>query len=87
MKSTRGRIKTRTGVVISDKMDKTVRVAIERLSQHPVYKKTIRRTKKVFAHDERNECSIGDRVLIVETRPMSKMKRWRVSKILSKAVG
>jgi small subunit ribosomal protein S17 len=83
----RGRAKFRVGVVVSDKMDKTVTVAIERVFQHPRYKKTIKRTKKVLAHDAQNECRVGDKVLIIETRPLSRRKRWRVSKILEKAVG
>ena len=83
----RGKPKFRVGIVVSDKMDKTVTVAIERLVQHPRYKKYIRRTKKVLAHDERNECRVGDKVLIVETRPLSKRKRWRVCKILERATG
>ena len=83
----RGKPKFRVGIVVSDKMDKTVTVAIKRLIQHPRYKKYIRRTKKVLAHDERNECRVGDKVLIVETRPLSKRKRWRVCKILERATG
>ncbi|WPX10147.1 30S ribosomal protein S17 [Caldicellulosiruptor danielii] len=77
--------KTRVGVVVSDKMDKTVVVAVERLVQHPLYKKTIKRTTKFKAHDENNECRIGDKVLIMETRPLSKEKRWRVVQILERA--
>ena len=72
------------GVVVSDKMDKTVVVAVERLVQHPRYKKYIRRTKKYHAHDERNECKVGDIVEIEETRPLSKTKRWRVIRIIKK---
>ena len=81
----RGKRKTLVGVVASDKMDKTVVVAVNRLVLHPVYKKYIRKNKKVKAHDERNECHTGDKVLLVETRPLSKEKRWRVKEILEKA--
>lgn len=76
--------KTRVGVVVSDKMDKTVVVAVERLVRHPFYKKYIKRTKKLKAHDEKNECRIGDKVKIMETRPLSKTKRWRVFEIIEK---
>jgi len=81
----RGMRKTRVGVVVSDKMDKTVVVAVETLVQHPLYKKTIKRTTKFKAHDENNECRVGDKVLIMETRPLSKEKRWRVVQILERA--
>ena len=77
--------KTRTGVVVSDKMDKTVVVAIQDNVRHPLYKKIIKRTEKLKAHDENNECATGDRVVVMETRPLSKDKRWRVSKIIEKA--
>lgn len=80
----RGIRKSRIGVVVSDKMDKTAVIAVERLVQHPVYKKFIKRTSKFKAHDEKNECKIGDKVRIVETRPLSKTKRWRVVEILEK---
>jgi len=73
-----------TGKVISDKMDKTVVVAIERLTQHPQYKKTIRKITKFKAHDEENKCKIGDKVSIIETRPLSKEKRWRIKEIIEK---
>ena len=73
--------KTRTGVVVSDKMDKTVVVAIVDKSKHPLYKKTITKTKKVKAHDEANDCVVGDKVRIVETRKLSKDKNWRVAEI------
>lgn len=76
--------KTRTGVVVSDKMDKTVVVEVERLVAHPRYHKVIRRTKRLKAHDEKNECRVGDRVLLMETRPLSKEKRWRVVQILER---
>ena len=77
--------KTRTGKVVSDKMDKTVVVAIADHVQHPLYKKIVKRTVKLKAHDENNECRIGDRVLVMETRPLSKDKRWRVVEIIEKA--
>jgi small subunit ribosomal protein S17 len=81
----RGKRKTLAGVVWSDKMDKTVIVMVNRLVLHPVYKKYIRKRKKVKAHDEKNECRIGDKVLLTETRPLSKEKRWRVKEILARA--
>ena len=77
--------KTRVGIVVSDKMDKTVVVAIEEKSKHPLYKKTIATTHKFKAHDENNECGIGDTVRIVETRKLSKDKNWRVAEIVEKA--
>lgn len=77
--------KTRTGLVVSDKMDKTVVVAIIDNVKHPLYKKIIKRTVKLKAHDENNECRIGDRVSVMETRPLSKDKRWRVVSIIEKA--
>ncbi|MBP8628515.1 MAG: 30S ribosomal protein S17 [Negativicutes bacterium] len=77
--------KTRIGKVVSDKMDKTVVVAVERLVQHPLYKKAVKKTVKFKAHDENNESHIGDTVEIMETRPLSKDKRWRVVEILEKA--
>lgn len=77
--------KSRTGVVVSDKMDKTIVVAVKDSVKHPLYKKIIKRTVKFKAHDENNECTIGDRVTIMETRPLSKDKRWRLVKILEKA--
>ncbi|MCL5960169.1 MAG: 30S ribosomal protein S17 [Chloroflexi bacterium] len=79
------RRKTRTGSVVSNKMDKTVVVAVEHLRRHRIYKKTMRHTVKFKAHDEENLCHIGDVVRIVETRPLSKEKRWRVAEILKKA--
>jgi small subunit ribosomal protein S17 len=81
----RGLRKERSGVVISDRMQKTVIVLVERTVMHPKYKKYLRRTTKVKAHDENNQCQVGDRVMIVECRPLSRDKRWRVSKILEKA--
>ena len=77
--------KTRIGKVVSDKMDKTIVVAIEDNVKHPVYGKIIKRTLKVHAHDEENVCGIGDKVEIMETRPLSKTKRWRVVEIIEKA--
>jgi small subunit ribosomal protein S17 len=81
----RGTRKTQVGVVVSDKMDKTVVVRVERLVKHPVYSKYIRRTVKYKAHDEDNSCSIGDRVIIAEARPLSKEKRWKVRQIIEKS--
>ncbi len=77
--------KTRVGKVVSDKMDKTVVVAIQDNVRHPLYKKIVKRTVKFKAHDEQNACGIGDKVLIMETRPLSKDKRWRVVEIVEKA--
>ena len=77
--------KTEVGRVVSNKMDKTVVVAIEDSVKHPLYKKVIKRTVKLKAHDENNECSIGDRVRVMETRPLSKEKRWRLVEIIKKA--
>ena len=77
--------KTRVGMVVSDKMDKTVVVAIQDNVKHPLYKKIIKRTVKFKARDEKNECGIGDKVEIMETRPLSKDKRWRVTQIIAKA--
>ena len=77
--------KTRVGKVVSDKMDKTVVVAIEDNVKHPLYKKIIKNTIRLKAHDENNTCAVGDRVLIMETRPLSKDKRWRVAEIVEKA--
>jgi len=77
--------KTRLGRVVSNKMDKTAVVAVETSRHHPLYKKTIKKMTKYKAHDEKNECEIGDTVRLVETRPLSKEKRWRVAEIISKA--
>ena len=77
--------KTRVGTVVSDKMDKTVVVAIQDNVRHPLYKKIIKRTVKFKAHDEQNACGVGDKVEIMETRPLSKDKRWRVTAIITKA--
>ena len=82
---TRGHRKGREGYVVSDKMDKTVVVVVEDHVKHPKYGKVLRRTKKYKAHDEKNACGVGDRVLLMETRPVSATKRWRVAEILEKA--
>lgn len=81
----RGRRKTRIGTVVSDKMDKTVVVLVERRYAHPLYGKQVTRSKKYHAHDENNEYRVGDRVRITETRPLSKLKRWRVSALIERA--
>ena len=81
----RGNRKTRVGMVISDKMDKTVVVAIVDSVKHPLYKKIVKRTYKLKAHDENNECRIGDKIKVMETRPLSKDKRWRLVEIIEKA--
>jgi small subunit ribosomal protein S17 len=81
----RGKRKTRVGLVVSSKMDKTVVVEVEDLRQHRLYGKTIRRTTKLKAHDERNECGVGDIVRLFETRPLSATKRWRVAEIVQRA--
>lgn len=80
----RGIRKTRVGVVVSDKMDKTVVVAVERQVKHPLYKKYIKQTSKFKAHDDQNQCDIGDKVRIMETRPLSRTKRWRIVEIIEK---
>jgi small subunit ribosomal protein S17 len=77
--------KTRTGIVTSNKMDKTITVAIERRVAHPLYRKYFKKTSKLMAHDEKNECTIGDKVKIAETRPLSANKRWRLVEIIEKA--
>jgi len=81
----RNRRKVREGLVVSDKMDKTVVVSVEDRVKHPLYGKVMRRTSRLKAHDEQNECGIGDRVLLMETRPLSATKRWRVVEILERA--
>jgi small subunit ribosomal protein S17 len=81
----RGIRKSQVGIVTSTKMQKTVAVAVDRRVQHPLYKKILRRTSKFLAHDENNICKVGDRVRIVETRPLSARKRWRVEKVLASA--
>ncbi len=85
MSQLRSKRKVFVGVVVSDKMDKTVVVAVDRLVRHPLYKKVVRRTSKFYAHDEFNECRVGDIVEIMETRPLSKLKRWRVTRIVQRA--
>ncbi len=85
MSEERNMRKTRTGIVVSDKMDKTVVIAIKDNVRHPLYGKIIKRTSKIHAHDENNICGIGDKVTVMETRPLSKTKRWRVVEIVEKA--
>ena len=85
MAETRGMRKTRIGVVVSDKMDKTIVVAIRTRVKHPLYGKIMNRTSKIKAHDEENQCGIGDTVKIMETRPLSKDKHWRLVEIIEKA--
>ena len=85
MAETRGMRKTRIGVVVSDKMDKTIVVAIRTRVKHPLYGKIMNRTNKIKAHDEQNQCGIGDTVKIMETRPLSKDKHWRLVEIIEKA--
>ncbi len=81
----RGNRKVRIGRIVSDKMDKTVVVAVEDFVRHPLYGKAVKKTKKFKAHDENNQCNTGDKVRIMETRPLSKQKRWRVDKIIERA--
>ena len=85
MNTDRALRKSRVGKVVSNKMDKTIVVAIEGSKKHPLYKKIIKRTVKLKAHDEKNECKVGDRVMVMETRPLSKDKRWRVAQIIERA--
>ena len=85
MENSRNLRKTRVGRVVSDKMDKTIVVAVENRVRHPLIGKTVKRTYKLKAHDEANECGIGDRVRVMETRPLSKEKRWRLVTVLEKA--
>lgn len=82
----RGQRKTRMGVVVGDKMQKTVVVEVTRRFKHPLFKKYVSASKNYSAHDENNECSVGDEVLLIETRPLSKSKRWRVKEIIKKAL-
>jgi len=77
--------KVRIGRVVSNRMQKTIVVAVKRSLRHPVYQKTIKRTSKLYAHDEKNECQIGDLVKVMETRPLSRLKRWRLLKVVEKA--
>jgi small subunit ribosomal protein S17 len=81
----RNKRKIRVGWVVSNKMPKTIVVAIDRLLRHPRYNRVIKRTSKLYAHDEKNQCLIGDKVLVMETRPLSKLKRWRLVEVLEKA--
>jgi small subunit ribosomal protein S17 len=81
----RGKRKRLVGVVTSEKMEKTVIVMVNRLVLHPVYKKYVRKRKKIKAHDEQNQCHMGDKVLLIETRPLSREKRWRVKEVLERA--
>ncbi len=83
--SERGNKRTLNGIVVSDKMEKTVSVEVERLVKHSMYNKYIRRKKKYKAHDATNECKVGDRVLIIESRPLSKEKNWKIKQIIEKA--
>ncbi|MGP8049230.1 MAG: 30S ribosomal protein S17 [Desulfobaccales bacterium] len=85
METARGIRKTQVGLVVSDKMDKTVVVEVKRLVAHPLYHKIIRRRVKIKAHDPQNNCQVGDKVLLEETRPISRDKRWRIKQILEKA--
>ncbi|MBQ8081350.1 MAG: 30S ribosomal protein S17 [Clostridia bacterium] len=85
VKEQRGMRKTRTGVVVSDKMDKTIVVKLSTLVKHPLYSKYIKKTTKIKAHDENNECGVGDTVKVMETRPLSKEKHWRLVEIVEKA--
>lgn len=84
--SARGLAKTQEGIVASNKMDKSIVVTVETFKRHPQYGKYLRATKRYMAHDERNECGVGDRVVIVETRPLSKNKRWRLQSVVEKAI-
>lgn len=85
--ATRGRQQIKTGTVVGDKMDKTVVVSVENTIVDPLYQRYLKRTSKFYAHDESNECRVGDRVLIVSCRPLSRLKRWRVREILQRAEG
>ena len=81
----RGLRKTRIGVVVSNKMEKTITIAIERKVSHPIYKKYFKKTTKLMAHDEKSECNLGDKVKVMETRPLSKNKKWRLVEVVEKA--
>ncbi len=81
----RGRRKSKVGSVVSNKMDKSIVVSVERQVRHPLYRKYFRKTSKFMAHDQENQCQIGDKVKIVETRPLSKLKRWRLIEVIEKA--
>lgn len=84
--SERGRRRILTGVVVSDKMDKTVVVLVERRFRHPLYHKFVKQSKKFHAHDEKNQCGVGDKVRLIESRPMSRSKRWNVVEVVQKAI-
>jgi len=84
METKRGLRKNRVGIVVSNKMDKTITVSVERRVKHPVYSKIVRMTTKLTAHDEKNECNEGDKVRVMETRPLSKNKRWRLVEVIEK---
>jgi len=84
---TRPKRKVKQGVVVSDRMDKTIVVSLEHVRRHPLYERVVRRSRKVKAHDEQNECQAGDLVQIMETRPLSKQKRWRLVRVLEKSRG
>ena len=86
MAAERNRRKSKVGVVVSDKMDKTVVVAIEDFVRHPLYGKAVKRTKRLKVHDENNECNVGDKIRIMETRPLSRDKRWRLVGVVEKAM-
>lgn len=85
MENSRNLRKTKIGIVTSNKMDKTINVIVERRLPHPIYGKSVKLSKKFMAHDDKNECTIGDKVKIMETRPLSKLKRWRLVEVLEKA--
>lgn len=85
MENNRNLRKTKIGVVVSNKMEKSISVMVERRIQHPIYGKSVKLSRKFLAHDEKNECTVGDKVRIMETRPLSKRKRWRLVEVLEKA--
>ncbi|MCP3678123.1 MAG: 30S ribosomal protein S17 [Deltaproteobacteria bacterium] len=85
METSRGKRRSQTGIVLKNSMEKSVVVSVERIVKHPLYGKYLKRSVKYMAHDEKRECNVGDKVTIVESRPLSRMKRWRVSEIVEKA--
>ncbi len=85
METSRGKRRRQTGIVLKNSMEKSVVVSVERIVKHPLYGKYLKRSVKYMAHDDKSECNVGDRVTIVESRPLSRMKRWRVSEIVEKA--
>ena len=85
METSRGKRRSQKGIVLKNSMDKSVVVSVERIVKHPLYGKYLKRSVKYMAHDEKSECNVGDKVTIVESRPLSRMKRWRVSEIVEKA--